>query len=210
MKFLSQSTRMGIGVFAAAGLVVVAGCASTAVDASWRDAQLQPAYLRGAKLLVMCETQERVLKRICQDRVGADLQARGIVVVYPPENLQAPFAQSQLDPQILEAARSAGVKAVYTFTVSVATQAVSSGVMLSIGGFGFGGGGGGVGLGVSAPVGGGQVSSGYTASGNVTDVATGRLVWLARATAPPSSDVNAQMAELSKVVIGEAQKAGLF
>ena len=210
MKLLSHSTRVCVGALAAAALVIIAGCASTAVDASWRDAQLQPAYLRGAKLLVVCETQELVLKRLCQDRVGADLQARGIVVVYPPENLQVPIAQAQLDPQILEAARSAGAKAVYTFTVSVATQAVSPGVLLSIGGFGFGGGGGGVGVGVSAPVGGGQVSSGYTASGNVTDVASGRLVWLARATAPPSSDANAQMAELSKVVIGEAQKAGLF
>ena len=169
-----------------------------------------PVVERGARLLVVCETQELVLKRLCQDRVGADIQARGIVVVYPPENLQVPVAQAQLDPQILEAARSAGAKAVYSFTVSVATQAVSSGVLLSIGGFGFGGGGGGVGVGVSAPVGGGQVSSGYTASGNVTDVASGRLLWLARATAPPSSDVNAQLAELSKVVIGEALKAGLF
>ena len=210
MKFLSRSRRLGAAALAAAGLLFIAGCASTAVDASWRDAQLQPGYLRGAKLLVLCEAQELVLKRICQGRVGADLQARGALVVYPPEDLQVPIAQAQLDPQILAAARRAGAKAVYMVTVSVATQAVSSGVMLSIGGFGFGGGGGGVGVGVSAPVGGGQVSSGYTASGNVTDVASGRLVWLARATAPPSSDANAQMAELSKVVIGEAQKAGLF
>lgn len=210
MKFLSRSTPPAAAALAAASLVFIAGCASTAVDASWRDAQLQSGYLRGAKLLVLCETRELVIQRICQEKVGADLQARGAVVVYPPETLQVPIAQPQLDPQVLEAARNAGAKAVYTFTVVVASQAVSSGVMLSIGGFGFGGGGGGAGVGVSAPVGGGQVSSGYAASGNLTDVATGRLMWTARASAPPSSDVNAQMAELSKVVVGEAQKAGLF
>jgi len=63
---------------------------------------------------------------------------------------------------------------------------------------------------VSVPVGGGQLSTGYSANGRVTDVATGRLMWSARANAPPSGDVNAQVAELSKAVLDAAVKAGLF
>jgi hypothetical protein len=35
-------------------------------------------------------------------------------------------------------------------------------------------------------------------------------VWTAKATSPASSDVNAQMADLSKAVLGAADKAGLF
>jgi hypothetical protein len=210
MKFPFKPTSLRVVALAAAGALLTAGCASTVVDASWRDAQLSPSYLRGGKVLVMCETQELVLKRICQDQTGADLQARGVAVVYPPDALQVPTAPSEIDPRVLQAARSTGATAVFGVTIAVSAQAVSQGMSISIGGFGFGGGGGGAGVGVSAPIGGGQVSTGYTASGRVTDVASGRLMWTARATAPPSSDVNAQMAELAKVVIGEAQKAGLF
>jgi hypothetical protein len=86
---------------------------------------------------------------------------------------------------------------------------VSQGVTLSIGGFGFGRSSAG-GVGVSAPIGGGQVSNGYSANGRVTDVASGRLMWTARASAPPSGDVNAQLADLSKTVLDAAGKAGLF
>jgi hypothetical protein len=81
--------------------------------------------------------------------------------------------------------------------------------MLSLGGIGFGRHSAG-GVGVSVPVGGGQVSTGYSANGRVTDVATGRLMWSARASTPPSGDVNAQIAELSKAVLDAAGQAGLF
>ncbi len=94
-------------------------------------------------------------------------------------------------------------------SVGVSSQTVSPGFSLGIGGFGFGRHSAG-GVGVSAPIGGGQVSSGYSASSRVTDVASGRLMWSARATTPPSSDINAQLADLSKTVVDAAQKAGLF
>jgi hypothetical protein len=35
-------------------------------------------------------------------------------------------------------------------------------------------------------------------------------MWSARASAPPSGDVNAQLADLSKAVVDAAAKAGLF
>jgi hypothetical protein len=91
----------------------------------------------------------------------------------------------------------------------LSSQKVDPGMQLSIGGFGFGRSSA-AGVGVSAPIGGGQVTSGYSANGRVTDVASGRLMWTARASTPPSSDVNAQMAELSKSVLDAAGKAGLF
>jgi hypothetical protein len=196
-------------VLAAALPLALAGCASTVVDAQWRNVELPPNYLRGATVMVSCETADDVLRRICEERVVADLRTHGATPVLAAPG-SVPLAQAGIaDAQYLPAARSSGAKAVLSVTVGASTASVSPGVMLSIGGFGFGRNSGG-GVGVSAPIGGGQVSNGYSANGRVTDVASGRLMWSARASAPPSGDVNAQLAELSKSVLDAADKAGLF
>lgn len=193
----------------AAAAAVLAGCASTVVDTQWRNADLPASYLRGATVLVSCETGDEALRRICEEQVSADLSARGARPVRPAPGTVAAIQPGSADAQYLPAARENGAKAVLAVSVGAASTAVSPGVMLSIGGFGFGRHSGG-GVGVSAPIGGGQVSNGYAASGRVTDVASGRLMWTARASTPPSSDVNAQVAELSKTVLDAAGKAGLF
>ena len=95
-------------------------------------------------------------------------------------------------------------------TLTPAVTQVSQGFQVGIGGFGYGSRGGGVGVGVSAPVGGGQVTMGYAASGRVTEVGTGRLVWSASASTTPSSEIELQVSELSKTVLDAAQKSGLF
>ena len=46
--------------------------------------------------------------------------------------------------------------------------------------------------------------------GRITDVASGRLMWSARASAPPSADVNAQIADLSRSLLDAAGGAGVF
>ncbi|MEP7099442.1 MAG: hypothetical protein ABI781_02965 [Burkholderiales bacterium] len=192
------------------GAGALAGCATTQVDAQWRNVDLTPGYLRGASVLVSCETGEEVLKRICEDQLGADLRARGVrVLVAAPGALPLGAPAGPTDVQYLPLARDNGAKAVFSVSVGLASQSVSQGVSLGIGIGGFGRGVGG-GLGVSAPIGGGQVSQGYAANGRVTDVASGRLMWTARASSPASSDVNQQFAELSKSVLDAASGAGLF
>lgn len=197
----------------AACLIVggISGCASTNVDAQWRSTELPSSYLRGATVLVTCETGEEVFRRICEDRVAADLGARGVkVVTAAPGGLPSAVPPSGTsDLQYIPAARDSGARAVVSVSIGPATQSVSQGFSIGIGGFGFGRGGGG-GLGVSAPIGGGRVDTGYAANGRVTDVASGRLMWTARATAPPSADANAQLAELSRSVVDAAAGAGLF
>jgi hypothetical protein len=84
-----------------------------------------------------------------------------------------------------------------------------SGVTVGFGLGGFGGGGFG-GVGVSAPVGDTRVATGYAANGSITDVASGRLMWTAKATSAPSDDLNSQVTELAKAVVTGAGKAGLF
>jgi hypothetical protein len=189
--------------------LIVAGCASTVVDTQWRNAELPAAYLRGATVLVSCEAGEDLLRRVCEDRVTTELSARGAVPVLAAPGTVAATQPGVADAQYLPAARDRRAKAVFSVTLGVASATVSSGVMLSVGGFGFGGNSGG-GVGVSAPIGGGRVSNGYAANGRVTDVTSGKLMWSARASTPPSSDVNAQLGELSTAVLDAAAKAGLF
>ena len=186
-----------------------AGCASgPQLDAQWSDPQLGAGYLRGARVLVACDAAEVVVRQICQDQLASEVVARGATPVFATPNV-AIATDRAIDGQLLPAARSAGAKAIIVMTVAVAVNDVSQGFSIGIGGFGFGGHGGG-GVGVSAPIGGGKVTSGYSANSRVTDVASGRLFWTAKATSSPSSDVNAQMGDLSKAVLGAADKAGLF
>lgn len=193
---------------ASASLVALVGCATTAIDAQWRSTELPNGYLRGSLVMVNCETSELVLQRICEEQISSDLAARGATPVVAAQGAAA-VPQGGADAQALPAARGSGAKALFSVTIGVASRSVSQGMTIGIGGFGFGGSSGG-GVGVSAPIGGGQLSTGYSASSRVTDVASGRLLWTARASAPPSSDVNAQLAELSKTVLDAASKAGLF
>ena len=208
-RLRAASFRRVAGLTLPLALALLGGCASTALDAQWADAQLPPQLLRGARVMVVCEAQDMVIQRLCRDQVVAGLAQRGAVPVVLPENINVPLAQAAIDPQVLQAARDAGAKAVFSVVVGVSAQAVSPGMSISLGGFGFGSNAGG-GIGVSAPIGGGKVNSGYAANGRVTEVAGGRLLWTARATAPPSSNVTAQLSELSATVLAAADKAGMF
>ncbi len=189
--------------------LLLAACASPTVDAQWRNVEMPASYLRGATVLVSCETRELVLKRICEDRIVADLSARGAAPLLAEPGTVAAMQPGQADMHYLPVARDSGAKAVLSVTLGLSSQSVSPGVSIGIGGFGFGRHTAG-GIGVSAPIGGGQVNSGYSANGRITDVATGRLMWTARASTPPSSDVNAQLADLSKSVLDAAARAGIF
>ena len=188
---------------------LVAACASSPqLDAAWSDPQLGASFLRGARVLIACDTAEIVVRQLCQDRLAGEVLARGATPVFAAQDT-ALTADRAVDPQLLPAARSAGAKALMVVTVAPAVTDVSPGFSIGIGGFGFGRHSS-VGVGVAAPIGGGRVTTGYSANGRLTDVSTGRLVWTAKATAPPSSDVDAQLGELSKAVVGAADRAGLF
>jgi hypothetical protein len=200
---------------AGASLLALAGCASAPlVEAQWRSVETPPAYLRGVSVLVVCETGETVYKRLCEDRVATELGARGALPVIaaspPPPLTGGPVpAPGALEAQVDGSVRASGAKVVFAVTISPSSTRVSQGVSVGIGGVGFGRGSA-FGLGVSAPIGGGQVSTGYSAEVRVTDVASGRLMWTARSSTAPSSDANAQLAELTKTSVDAAFHAGLF
>jgi len=196
-------------LFTVASLALIAGCASTRVDAQWSDPQLAPNVLRGARVMIACEAYEMTLKRICQDQLAAEVVARGATPVIAPDTTNPAPGRPLGDSQYLGPARDAGARAVLTSIITPAAMAASPGLSIGIGGFSFGGHGG-AGVGVSAPIGGGQMATGFAADSRLTDTASGRLLWSARATSPPSPDVQTQMTELAKAVFGAVDKAGLF
>jgi len=198
----------------ATAAVLLVGCASSRLDAQWSDPQLAPGSLRGARVMVACEAYDLVIKRICQDQMAAEVKARGGTPVVAPDTTNEAPGRPLGAEQYLPAARNAGAKAVLTQYVTQADVSVSppSSISFGIGGFGFGGGGGAVstGVGVSTPVGGGRTNVGYAVNSNFTETSSGRLLLTAKASSPPSADVNAQLSELTKIVFGAADVAKLF
>jgi hypothetical protein len=189
---------------------LLGGCASTQLDAQWVDPQLGPNPLRSARVLIACEAYDMVIKRICQDQLASEVVARGATPVVAPDTTNPAPGRPLGDEQYLGAARSAGARAVLTNYITPSAVSASPGLTIGIGGFGMGSSGFGGGVGVSAPIGGGQVTTGYTSNSRLTDATSGKLLWTAKASAPPSKDVPTQMAELMKAVFGAADKAQLF
>jgi hypothetical protein len=211
---MESPSRAGTSLYrrtaiAIAAPLVAAGCATPSVDAQWTDPQSTTSSLRGARVLVACDATEPVVKRLCEERLAEELTARGATPVAAPE-VANPVPGRPVEPeQFADAARSAGATAILATTVSLSASDVSPGFSIGIGGFGGGRRVGG-GVGISVPVGGGEVVSGYTANSRVTDVASGRLVWTARATTPPSNDLPAQVGRLARTTLQAAEKAGMF
>jgi len=208
-RSIRSTRRFTAAAVLALAVTGLAGCATAPqLQAQWSDPALSQGVLRGARVLVACDASEFVLRRICQDRVAADVAARGATPIFPgPDTLIA--TDRSVDNQLLPAAREAGASALLVVTVAVAVNDVSPGFSVGIGGFGFGRGSG-IGASVAAPIGGGSLRTGYSANARVTEVRSGRLAWTAKATSAPSSDVNAQLAELSRTVVAAADQAGLF
>jgi hypothetical protein len=212
---MTSVSRSG-GVAVAAVVLSFIGCASTTLDAQWSDPQFTGASLRGARVMVVCESSDFALKRICQDQFASELTAHGATPLIAPDD-PGPAAGARAAERYLPVARSAGAKAVLSAAVAPDAFAVSPGYGSSVG-FGVGGWGGsggrgvatGVGVGVSMPVGSSQTGMAYVANSTFTDVATGRPMWTAKASTPAASNVNEQLGELAKAVVAAAQKAGLF
>ena len=209
----TAAPRRGAGLAAAAAAAaaacaaLIAACASPQLDAQWADPERAAGALRGARVLVACEASEAVIRQICQDRLAAEVVARGATLVMATA---AASSAGSPDERYLQAARDAGARAVLTSHIAPYGSRLNPGFSVGIGGFGMSRGGFGAGVGVSAPLGGGQIATGYLANTRLTDVRTGRLIWSARASAPPSQDVQTQLAELTRTLFASADKLDVF
>jgi len=188
---------------------LLAACASTNLDAQWADPQLAPGLLRGARVMVACEAHEVVLRQICQDQLAAEVSARGGTPLPLADTGSPGPGRAPVSEQALASARAAGAKAVLVHAVTVADVASGGGMSLSIGGMSIGGSGG-VGVGVSMPVGTPRAHNGYAIESRITDALSGRVLFTAKASARPSADATAQLAELTRAVFAAADQAKAF
>jgi len=197
---------LAVAALFAAGVLFIAGCASTRLDAQWSDPQFQGRSLRGAKVLVVCNANEPVVRRICQEKLAAQVAASGATPILGPEDVAAGPSD-----KTLAAARGAGATAVFGSTIGPEAVVVGAGPTFGVGIGGVSGGGVGGGVGISFPFGGGpQVDTGYAANVVVTDVATGQLMWTSKVTTSSYQSLDTQISELVKTAVEGAQKAGLF
>jgi hypothetical protein len=211
MKLPSRPVALAVAAFAAAAVaLLLAGCASTRLDAQWTDPQAGAMAMRGGRVLVACEAYEPVVKRLCQEQMAARLQSAGAQPVLAPESPQSTPGRPVGDDQLLATARANNARGVLLTTMTIAGSAApSSGMSVGLGGFGGGRHVGG-GIGVSLPIGGVQSQDAYSANSKLVDVGSGRMIWSAKATTPTSTDVKQQVSDLARTVFESAQKAGLF
>jgi hypothetical protein len=194
-----------------AGVLVLAtgGCATTSIQAQWTDPEFTNQPLHGGTVLVRCDAEETALRRICADQLVQQLEAAGARAVPAADRSTAERGGSRADDATLEAARSVGAMAVLTASVVPDATVANYGPTFGIG-VGSWGGDVSTGVGVSVPVGGTGVSTAYAADMVLTDVATGRVMWTSRISAPASRDAGAQMAKLAQVGVQAAKASGLF
>lgn len=190
------------------------GCATTKIQAQWADPGFRDHPLQGAKVLVVCTADEAAVRHICQDETVARIAAIGAQPLTAPEEVSPTSKAGAADTHALALARGMGAKAVfatsYTRDASIAGPSTTIGIGV---GSSTGWGGGSVsvgGIGVSVPVGGAHVESAYGANMTLTEVASGRLMWTIKVSAPSSRDAAVQIRDITRIAVDDAQRAGLF
>lgn len=207
-------SSVAVAIVCGVTAILSSGCASSRIQAQWKDPQFAGQSLRGEKVLIVCDAKELAVKRICQDRMAAQLGAAGAIPVSPadPGQVAGSSAGSPGDAVLAEA-RNAGAKAVWVSAIAPEATFVDPGPTLGVG-VGTGGWNsgtfGGVGVGVTAPVGSPQTHVAYAANLTLTDVSTGRLIWTSKVTTPASRDVGEQISKLAQTGVDAAQKAGVL
>lgn len=205
---------------AAAALAMAAGCATptTQLGAQYRDPGAPAQALRGATLLVVCEAPEQALKLICESQVSAQLAALAARPVTDARLASPTPGREAPAGAYIAAAQAAVAQAVFNATLAADYSVAASTPTISIGIGGFGGSGGyrgggsgvGGGVGVTLPVGPAAGPAGVAAIGSIVDVASGRVVWSAKAIVPPAADPSAMVAEAARALVAAAAQAGLF
>ena len=203
---------LAAGLLIGAGVGMMAGCATTEVNVQWSDPEFAGRSLRGEKVLVVCDAPDIAIRNICQDQVAAEVRASGATPVISAD-AGLTVGPPPANDKSLAAARAAGAKAILGSTIGADVTVVNPGSSVGFGLGGFGGSGRtvtGGSVGIGFPMGGGQATTGYTANMVLTDVATVRVMWTSKVTAPGSQDVGAQIGDLAKVGVEAARKAGFF
>ena len=214
---MKTTLRIALARTLAAGLTtLLAGCATTQMNAEWRDPAFTASSLKGQRVLVVCRAPDEAMRRVCEDQWSSQLGARGLAAA--PSYLISgfPWASGDTSDEMKAAVRASGVAAlasvsIYLGEIAMASPGAQVGFGISGGsGGGYRGGGFSVGgIGITLPIGGATTTQSLAASSSLVEVASGRLIWSGSASTPASGDVLAQVGALAQVTIEALHKAGL-
>ncbi|HCN67727.1 MAG TPA: hypothetical protein PK440_09165 [Candidatus Accumulibacter phosphatis] len=206
------------GTSVAAGLCVLAlaGCATTQMKSEWRDPNVVGAVLQGQQVLVICQSRDHSLRRICEDQWTMRLQRAGVAGMQSYAIPQFPPDGAADGDAIRSAAERVGAFAVASVQLAPDDLAMVNPAPQV--GIGFAGGNGGYrtggfsagGVGISFPVGWPTAAQGMVCSASMVEAASGAVLWSGSATAPPSGAQAGQIAELAQLMIDALRRAGLF
>lgn len=216
MRFHSTIPRRAWNAGASALLAIsVTACATTQMNAEWRDPVVAPGAFKAARVLVVCRANDETLRRVCEDQWSARLGEQGLTTApsYPIAGF--PWASPDTSDEMRAALRASGVAALAAMSlapgeVTVVSPGPQVGVGIGAGGGGRGGGFSVGGIGISVPIGGPSASQGLGANVALVDVASARIVWSGKASAPPSGDMGAQVLGLTQVATEAMRRAALF
>lgn len=216
MTFRATIPRRAWAAGAAAALAVsITACATTRMNAEWRDPIVAPGAFKAARVLVVCRAPDETLRRVCEDQWSAQLGTQGLATAPSYSIANFPWASADTSDEMRAALRASGVAALAAMSLAPGeVTVVSPGPQVGVGiGGGGGGRGGGFsvgGIGISLPIGGPSATQGLGASAALVDVASARIVWSGKASAPPSGDVGAQVLALTQVATEAMRRAALF
>jgi uncharacterized membrane protein YgcG len=196
---------------------MLAGCATTQMNAEWRDAAFAATSLKGQRVLVVCRAPDDTMRRVCEDQWASQLGAQGVAPVRSYSIPGFPWASGDNADEMKAAVRASGAAALATMSLAPSDFAVvnpgaqvgvgiggGSGGGYRSGGFSFGG------FGISFPIGGATATQGLGATSSLVDVASGKVVWSGSASTSASSDILGQVGALTQVTIEAMRKAGLI
>jgi len=206
---IPRAGELAIGLAAS-----LAGCATTHMNAQWRDPGFDAGVLRRGPVLVICRVPDETLRRLCEDQWATLLDARGIT---PLRSYSVPgftWAGGDVSPEMTAAAAASGATAYTNMSIvpggtTVVNPAPQVGVGVSGGGHrgsGFSVGG----IGISFPIGSPTATYSLGANSALVDATSGRLVWSGSASTPASADATAQVGALTQVTIEAMRTAGLL
>jgi hypothetical protein len=200
-------TRLAAAVACAS---LLAGCATTRMDAQWSNPDYAGRTLKGASVLVACEAQDATLQRICEDRLAAEVSSRGGKPTLNSQLRETAMPPAGVTDPYVAAARRIGAGAIVRTTLQAGLPMATGGGPTI--GLGIGGGSGrvGIGGGVALPIGGTRVSQAYTSETALIDPANGAIIWSGRASSSTAQDVTGQIGELTSTTLQAVQRAGFL
>jgi hypothetical protein len=192
------------------------GCATTQMKSEWRDPNVAGAVLKGQQVLVVCQSRDPSLRRICEDQWAMRLQRAGAAGVQSYAVPHFPADGIAGSEEIRSAAERVGASIVASVQLALDDLAVVNpapqvgiGIAGGSGGYRTGGFSAG-GFGLSFPLGWPTAAQGMVCNAAMVDAASGAVFWSGSATAPPSGAQAGQVAELTQLMIDTLLRAGLL